>query len=481
MDYLDSIIGNTTSNTKKKQTYTYSKENSLLKMIAIPSFGVYSPNYSFYIPFNILYHEKITQNIFNSFPDLMRQHVNDLHNKFKVKFDYFVISLDGGFIHSKYKHNTHEGFLRVNYVAHPYIFYDISNLSKDHNSYMLSALYTNLGDSDSYIKEINEESGLKINPEIFLHDMNKKEIILHKSNDNFPALSPNNCAILVNLNLSFFSFYNITAVFYDNKIVKFCVTQFNIFNRNDFLLINPLINSLNKSAIINNENVKKVLFDLVYNKHMVIFILNTLFGYICTKIQNLENEKEILEMIKNILNLTHIKAKFENNKINYGNLNIQDILGNYEMIDELRSAGIILEEENLYEFESIGGINSIIGDKNINMLDHYYNEFCNFVSDFLGRIKIKNFTEKILFSKNNYKKEELKDSKNTGGENFNLQIRNKFIIQVILKFLRHKINSLDKIIQSYFIIINEIDSTVQYKVEDFYSDVESILLSQRGK
>lgn len=481
MEYLDSLLGNALNNSKQKQNYTYTKENSLLKMIAIPSFGVYSPNYSFYIPYNILYQDKLTQNIFNSFPDLMKQHVNDLHNKFKVKFDYFVISLDGSFINSKYKHNTQEGFLRVNFVAHPYIFYDITNLNKDHRTFMLSALYTNLGDSDSHVKEINEDGALKINPEVFLHDFNKKEVILHKSNDNFPALSPNNCALLVNLNSAFFSVFNLIAIFYENKIVKFCVTQFNFVTQNDYLLTHPLINSLNKSSSINNQNVEIVLKDYLYDEHVAKFILNTIFGYFCIKIENLQSEKEIIEMIKFILNFSHLKSKYDNSNLIYGKLNILDYEENYEIIDELRSAGVILEEEIFYQNNSEDANSR--EDKNFNLPENNYNEFCNFISDFLGRIKIKNFAEKILFCKNLNKEKEYTntDSNNKCEENFKYKIRNQFIIQVLLKFLRHKINSLDRIIQSYCNYFNEVENTFQFTLEYLCPNFETKLLSERGK
>ena len=117
------------------------------------------------------------------------------------------------------------------------------------------------------------------------------------------------------------------------------------------------------------------------------------------------------------------------------------------------------------------------------MPEHNYNEFCNFISDFLGRIKIKNFAEKILFCKNLNKEKEYTntDSNNKCEENLKYKIRNQFIIQVLLKFLRHKINSLDRIIQSYCNYFSEVENTFQFTLENLCPNFETKLLSERGK
>jgi hypothetical protein len=337
----------------------YSRVNSLMNMIAVPYLGVYSPNYTFMMPINVLHKKQISNGSFELFPDTLKRHLADLNKG--IELDHFMITLDGNYLYSK--HNNID-FLRMNLVPHPYIFYDITDLGKDHYTYVFSCLYSEDPFHASYLRETIESDGLRINPEVFLSDQNKKEIILHKSNDNFPAISPNNCSFLVNINKNFFTFYNLTAVTYMNKFVKFAVVQFNVFNHNDILALSPLLESFNSVQLQSMGLINIFISNIYYAKENIKHIFHALYVHLLKNLK-IENEKEFnrLELCRNLFNSIYYRkiSDFEDN-LNY----------------------IISDSSDVTESKKI--------------TDFHYDSLCYFIWCNMGKFKIAGLGEKVINS-----------------------------------------------------------------------------------
>lgn len=334
------------------QNENYTRENTLLNMVAVPYFGVYSENYTFYHPIKTFFTEKVTQEMYDSFPEIMRRNISQILNNHNIPLEYLHVTIDGSAVSSKYTNNTQNGFLRLNFIPHPYIFSDVTNLNKNHETNIFSGIFTNQA-NQNYIQETNEFDGLRLNPMELINDINKKEIILHSTQEGFPAISPNNCAILVNINSCFFSLYNMTLVTLKNKIVKMVITQFYFINTTNFTLID--------SYILNTGNNSKEISELSFN----------------------------IEMIRNIIETTSnsfLNKNFDKNVIK----NMFNCILNME---ELQQSYLV---EEYYFIESSN-------DKSI---DFYYEDLCKFIWQFFGCPNIDNFGEEILYlnqSDSNYR------------------------------------------------------------------------------
>ena len=101
-------------------------------MFSIPYFGVYANDYTFFTPVNILKKLNPSNQIIKTFPELLKETIQEFRIKFNVDSDFFQITLDGSFIFDKFKQTNFNHYLRVNTVLHPYIFYDLEKLHRDH-------------------------------------------------------------------------------------------------------------------------------------------------------------------------------------------------------------------------------------------------------------------------------------------------------------------------------------------------------------
>lgn len=111
----------------------------LINLITSPYFGIYSTNYEFFIPTLVISKNEINSTIYEELPNSIKS----IYNKFnKVQIDYMILDVDNSFIfnHNKIIGNTLDT-LRVNVVIHPYLFYDLKFLNKDHKSEVLNAIY----------------------------------------------------------------------------------------------------------------------------------------------------------------------------------------------------------------------------------------------------------------------------------------------------------------------------------------------------
>lgn len=230
--------------------YDYSKMNNFLQMYSIPYLGVYALDYIFFTPNKIFYVKNPSAKLITSLPNALYENIIGFRNRFKVDTDYFNITMDGNFILEKYKQSNIFHFLRVNAILHPYIFYDIEKLNprQEHKTLCFCALFTDdksvIDSNTNYIADSNEPDGLRINPESLVNDSNGKELILHFSDDNFPALSPNNMAFLLDLKNNITSFYLLAALTYGKSIIKLVITKINILINPEIKMLKPLNNAI---------------------------------------------------------------------------------------------------------------------------------------------------------------------------------------------------------------------------------------------
>lgn len=417
----------------------YQKENSLLNMVAVPYFGVYSNNYTFCMPCNVLHSEQISNEIFSQFPENLQKHFIEFQKNYNVDLDYFLVTLDATFMCGKYA-QSESGFLRVNFVPHPYIFYDVSSLNQDHKTNIFTAIFSEES-SSNYLKETNEYDGLRINPAKLICDENKKEIILHRSGDNFPALSPNNCSILINTNKVFFTLYNMTLITYKNKIVKCMVAQYNFFLYNDIKLFSPILNTLNNFC---NEALADVLVNLSGQSGVINWALNIIFAFFSNKMRiededygyvmknsagNLDSINVNLGLMDNIYHTenyrTYCKDVIKNIFTFYFLKNIKTFQSSNDFMQSiyLQKSEIHLDDDFV-----------IVNDEDAKLLsEFYFNDVCYFIWSNLGCPKIPNFGKDVLFS--------------TGS---------LYTIEILQKYLKKSQFDIRNLLSSYIIFIKEV-------------------------
>lgn len=236
----------------------YREKCHILRMLSVPTLGIYSDFYSFMNIILVLHQKSMPIHL----PPQLKTSLIELANNHKnMTVDFFHITLDGStFYWDNNERITNNKYLRVNIIPHPYVFYNV-DLSKEHRTKVYLSAFCDLPSFDS-VKDSNENDGVRLNPKCRLDDnMLNREIILHSSKDGIPAISPNNCAILVNLNNQLINFFLVTLVTYQNQIVKCSVTEFVIFPT---LCRSKLFKEL--SAIISSYDKEEIL-GKIYNTY----------------------------------------------------------------------------------------------------------------------------------------------------------------------------------------------------------------------
>jgi hypothetical protein len=402
------------NNSEDNKFKFYSKENKLLGMLAIPYFGVYSPNYTFFQPLEIIHSPKLDDKIISTLPYGMRNNISELQES-HVEWEYFSICLDGSYVNKKWgRQNTKQNtkFLRINFVPHPYIFYNVTNLSpqNEHKTFIYSMLYSHSYPNYFY-QESLEADGLRFNREKFIHEDNKKEIILH-SIENSPALSPNNCSFLINTNATFFSFYNMTAITYRNKIVKFMVGQFNVINYSNLNLLSPLIKILNS----NKQNFSDYLENVILAKFVIVENFSKVFYYFIHKLNKLnksENKDQSKILIKEMFQIIFTQ--------------------NFDYLDYTSN-----KENNFGEF--------------------YFVDLCIFLWNLFNQPSMSNFGENI-FTSHNLEIDE------TYSYYF------KYYSEILFKYFRHLMNSIEEFFSPYFILREDYNIKIE-KIKEKYQNIK---------
>ena len=399
---------------------TYSKKCDLLNMITVPTFGKYSVDYSFLEQILILKSPKRFENM----PEIMKNKLDNL----KAFTDQYEIGT---------------------------------------------------------IKQGEGIDILRVNPECNLDDNQlKREIILHMSSDGYASLSPNNCAILINLNAQMINFYVIVCGTYGGKIVKCFVGNYVIIpNAQNSVMFGDLYDKIMKDKKKKNlakeliilRNKFKSYMNYIYNfglneisrsdkieevKSCILKAFSFIFDY--SSSEDDENSKKIHE--KELINM---QAFYYYNFINYvgtlyeygskidSNFSEKMVINSIKMkyIEELV---IKYREYNLKRFNNIisnYGFCLCGNEEEFNDLQDKANLL--FEQDILPNLK-DFFCDKLNLEEENL--EEIKDIYNE--ENF--ELRNNPNIEILINIcnsikndedINDDLNKLDEIIKKYLYFI----------------------------
>lgn len=312
----------------------YDLECKVINMRAIPYFGVYSPDYTFMDPINIIHKSKINEELRSTFPNKLNYCLNQYIHNYKTPIEYFHITYDASYMCHKYNNDI----LRINAVLHPYIFQNV----KDYNNHKTIAFISIYRKNEFQIlNDSMENDGLRIDPDCFICEDNKKQIHLHSCDDQIAAISPNNCAFIIDTRETLSSFYVVCGVHFGNKITKLMICEAVIVNNHDILLFSNILESLFIYSNSDKSDTSKLTLSNSLNTFKMIF-------------------KNISKYISNI----YIDRLNDNQT--------QEIMNKIFMI-------LFMNTNNLYY--------------NTN---YYYNYLCNFLWRKFDCPNITNFGEKIL-------------------------------------------------------------------------------------
>lgn len=376
-----------------KEIETYSNKCELLKMITVPTFGKYSEDYSFLEQILILK----SPSKFENMPEIMQKKLDNLKQKYpKVEPEYFHITLGNVLIRPSNIDELKDSFEVLNLLAHPYIFYNCS-LNKEHRSEIYCAAFTDENEIGT-IKQREGADTLRLNPDCNLDDNQlKRDIILHMSHDGYASLSPNNCAILINLNAQIINFYVVVCGTYGGQIVKCFVGNYIIIpNAQNSVIFGDLY-----EKIMKDKKKNKVARELINIKNKFREYMNYIFNFGINEIVKLnENEMENVKLC---------------------------IMKAFSFIFDFASVEDDENSKKIHEKELI------------NMQTYYYYNFLNFITNLYenGSAVDVNFGKEIVQS----------------------SLKNGYIEELLVKYRDYNIKRINNIISNYgfFIYENEDD------------------------
>ena len=453
----------------------FKEQCDLLNMISIPSFGIYSDDYSFLEQISILKRNTIPNNA----PLNVKTQIDYLNQKYpNVKPEYFLITLSSSILFSVSPEKINPfSYTALNFIAHPYIFYNCDLYNKEHKSDIYCASYIDNQECDA-IKQEDGNTHLRVNPNCNVDDEQlKREVYIHLSGDGYPSLSPNNCHLLINLNSQIINFYVICCGTYYGKIVKCFVGNYIIIPNchNSFLF-----KDIYKSLLIQKEQENLIVdLFLLRNKYndLINYILNYYLMQISKNAKNIDDIKKYLlkafSIIFDIDNqnnkekiLENISNYYFNNIINYinnlfpkGNKVLPSIFGIKTLEYSLKNNYI---EELILKYiqYNINRINDIILNMiyfisdNEDILFYFQNKVNErYTNEFLPIIK------SFCCNKLEINDNELEEIKNIYKEEKRIHRSNPYIeiLINICNAIRNKedinINDLDDIIKNYLFYI----------------------------
>ena len=380
----------------------FSEKCDLLKMITVPTFGKYSNDYSFLEQILILKRKSK----FEKIPEIMKKKLDNLQKKYpKIIPEYFHITLGNSLIKPENENELNDSFECLNLLCHPYIFYNCS-LEKEHRSEIYCATFTDENEIGT-IKQCEGNDILRLNPECELDDNQlKREIILHMSNDGYASLSPNNCAVFINLNAQIINFYIIVCGTYGGQIVKCFVGNYVIIpNAQNSIMFGELYDEM-----IKKKKKKSLTSELIILKNKFKSYMDYIYNFGINEILKGDN----LDDVK----LCIMKA--------------------FSFIFDFKSTEEDDNSKKIHEKELI------------NMQTFYYNTFFNFVSNLyeFGSSVDPNFGEKIIQS----------------------SIKNKYIEKFLVKYRNYNIKRFNNIISNYLFFIYEDEDDVLDNIEEKTND-----------
>jgi len=219
------------SDYKKSQSFiNYNNRCDFLKMLAIPYVGVYSSDlYLFMNIESVFLKHSLTHLDKRNFPQKLNDYLFNIENKYQnLPVDYFNIVYNSDILYENYfpqNKDDKNAYLRMNLALHPYIFYNINGIEKEHKTYTIPALFKS-NDKDGIIMcDDKEKDRLIIDPTYYDFENHKRELLLHDTNGGVPGLSPNNCGFLVSLYENNLLVYFTCLVLYGGKVIKLMVAQ----------------------------------------------------------------------------------------------------------------------------------------------------------------------------------------------------------------------------------------------------------------
>ena len=388
-----------------KDMEPFSEKCELLKMITVPTFGKYSNDYSFLEQILILKSKSKFENI----PDFIKKKLENLQKKYpKIIPEYFHITLGNKLIKTENEKEINDSYECFNLLCHPYIFYNCS-LNKEHKTEIYCAAFTDENEIGT-VKQCDGNDILRINPECDLDDYQlKREIILHMSQDGYASLSPNNCAIFINLNSQISNFYVVVCGTYEGQIVKCFVGNYVIMpNAQNSVMFGELYDKIMK------ENKKKIIAnELIILRNKFEDYMNYIYNFGLNEIEKADDLKDLKMCIMKAFSFIFDFASYENDD----------------------------KSKKIHEKELI------------NMQTFYYNNFINFVC---------NLYENSLAVDSNF-----------GEILVQSTIKNKYIEELVVKYRDYNIKRFNNIISNYefFIYENEeILDDIEEKANQKYND-----------
>ena len=317
---------------KSQELNIYTEQCDLLKMLSIPTFGIYSNDYAFLEQILVIKGNSLS----NNSPKNLQDQINYLKNHYPdLDIQYFHLTLSASTLFSITPENiSHLSYTPLNFISHPYIFYNCQ-LNREHKSDVYCAAYIDDNEFDT-IKQEDGDTHLRVNPQCNIDDNQlKREVYIHLSGDGYPSISPNNCHLLINLNAQVINFYVITLGTYGGKIVKCFIGNYLLIpNLSDLPLYKEIYSSLlkqkNKEDLIRDWIIFKNKFNDIFD-FMIKICMNDIINnkYNCEIVKN-----KIINCFKLIfgIGMDDIKDNEEKKKIenisNYYYNNLIKFIGN---------------------------------------------------------------------------------------------------------------------------------------------------------
>ena len=363
--------------------------NPLLRIPAIPTFGIYDE--SSYLLMQQIRLIKCQNIIPKNLPPFIIEKIKTFSNKYpKIIPEFFHITLNANEIYNEFnERNIETNLVRINLVAHPYIFNN-SKFSMSAKTHINCAIFKSPDEIDSLWESVEEENNIRINPNCDLIDPTLyREIILKiKKEQNKIMLEPNNCAFLLNLNNRITSFYCIIIGTHNNLPFKCFVGNYVIITNG----INTSILNIFVQKLMNYKNIKDLFLSLLLNQMLYNDSLMFILFYILDKIVNKSKNK--------VWNIDEIKDLF---------INGYKIFFAFEY-DKNKISQKHHEEDLL------------------NICNYYFNHIKNYINKlYPGSLAIQNFSQNVLLC----------------------NINNKYIVEIIKKYIDFHLSVLYGIMNSY--------------------------------
>ena len=143
---------------KSQELNIYTEQCDLLKMLSIPTFGIYSNDYAFLEQILVIKGNSLS----NNSPKNLQDQINYLKNHYPdLDIQYFHLTLSASTLFSITPENiSHLSYTPLNFISHPYIFYNCQ-LNREHKSDVYCAAYIDDNEFDT-IKQEDGDTHLRV-------------------------------------------------------------------------------------------------------------------------------------------------------------------------------------------------------------------------------------------------------------------------------------------------------------------------------